>query len=185
MCVCVCVCVVCVCVCTLVPTDVAHLCLVVEQDKRTMGMWLPFAEEAIGTIYALCDSPAMVCGPIIKALSQTCFAPVDGAQASTTLPSTCLLAVVGHVALKQLVHMENIMSELKRRRNAKSANTGSDKKKGKGGKGKKDAGEGDKENMDDVLGMGNAAKDEEEAEYIQHVCENELVLPEVRRGCCV
>ena len=156
---------------------------------------MSLAEEAVDTIYALCDQPARICAPMLRTLCTQTFpdhvtaggspdvawaetvvngdqvadmpVTVDGAASVTALSS--LFVVMGQVALKQLVYVEEIQAELKHRRHSKPKPTTT--RVGSSG-----VGSDNEEDLSDQLGLGAAAQDDEEAEYVHKVCENELVL---------
>lgn len=97
---------------------------------RRMGHWLGLAEQAINTIYALAQAPDVICASVIKSLTAQAFGPTDGdgeaandteASSEDTVQHdgetvSRLLLVLGHVALKQLIHMEQAQAEIHRRR---------------------------------------------------------------------
>jgi condensin complex subunit 1 len=120
--------------------------------------WHAAVEQAINTIFALAENPDKICGQIIAALSK----PVFGAGAK---PSSAQLArvvfVVGQIALKQLVHLEKIEGEMKRRLRLQEE---SDKSKSKD----------DKDDADDIVG--GAAASDEIAEAMARLADNDLVL---------
>lgn len=135
-----------------------------ECDGSAPG-YIPALEQAINTIYSLAENPDVVCGNLLQALTRRA-APPASIQATLTKYETSavptlaqLFFAVGHVALKQLVHVEAVQTEIKRRRHIEDEKQ--DKSK------KKDAAEED-------MGVA-AAADDMEAEYLQQSCERELV----------
>ncbi len=85
--------------------------------------WFPFAEQAINTIYLLSESPDSVCEKLLHSAVVRAFGSLDGEQmdvdAEETVPAlelAKLCFLVGHVAIKQTVHLEQIESEWKKRR---------------------------------------------------------------------
>ncbi|CAG8557907.1 14373_t:CDS:10 [Ambispora leptoticha] len=96
--------------------------------------WFAVAEQAINTIYLLGEHPDILCGNIIKKRTGLVFdikppstreSSIDqdesilGSQETfTTHPIhlSQLLFIVGHVAIKQIVHLEVIEAEWKRRK---------------------------------------------------------------------
>lgn len=82
------------------------------------------AEQAINAIYLLSEHPDQICTAIVKELSTSLFPPnhnssepsVQGEDVVSSSMLNRFLFVVGHVALKQLVHIEEIQAELRRRR---------------------------------------------------------------------
>ncbi|XP_022111340.1 condensin complex subunit 1-like isoform X2 [Acanthaster planci] len=156
--------------------------------------WLPLAEQAINTIYRLAEHPDRVCGDIIRGLAAAVLttdqsqektdkaddgsAPEQEADGpSATCPAGVLsrfLAFAGHVALAQLVHLDVMVAgEMKRRRNIQ------EKEKEDQTKGQKETAKestsGEQTGIEDEMGLGGAAAEDAEAEYIRKICESELV----------
>ena len=83
-------------------------------------------EQAINTIYVLSEKPDQICAAIIKDIAFSIFPQIQpNAPQVNTEHLECSVAdlskfffVVGHVALKQLVHIEEIHSEIRKRRSA-------------------------------------------------------------------
>ncbi|QIW96544.1 hypothetical protein AMS68_002062 [Peltaster fructicola] len=115
----------------------AALMDVVTESKE----WYCLAEQVIGAIYALSKHPDVLCSDIIKRKTRSVFAPkaaqadADGdgdvdmqvgeeAEEHTEGPPTTnsavalsqLLFAVGHTALKQIVHLELVEQDFKRRK---------------------------------------------------------------------
>ncbi|PWN31904.1 uncharacterized protein FA14DRAFT_82463 [Meira miltonrushii] len=114
------------------------------QWPSTSGQWFSLAEHAIQTIYLLGEQPDALCSEMIKQMTVRVFGSsgpkmsmADSASVpptpnshlgeSTPAPSTSanrtsafglaqLLFVVGHVALKQIVYLELVEREFKRRK---------------------------------------------------------------------
>ncbi|KIW05550.1 uncharacterized protein PV09_03428 [Verruconis gallopava] len=114
--------------------------------------WFGVAEQAIGAIYALAKHPDVLCTEILrrktkhvftKTQSRTTRDPdameVDGEEEEQSRPPTPvetqkpasalsqLLFIVGHVAIKQIVHLELCEQDFKRRKAEKEAKTGGTK----------------------------------------------------------
>ena len=111
-------------------------------DQQRNSEWFSLAEHAVQTIYLLGEQPDALCADIIKTLTVRVFgadATAESKQkvnkgrqsdgtvvdndASSTAPQTAsaftlaqLLFVVGHVALKQIVYLELVEREYKRRK---------------------------------------------------------------------
>ncbi|KAI9032255.1 non-SMC mitotic condensation complex subunit 1-domain-containing protein [Hyaloraphidium curvatum] len=168
--------------------------------ERTRSIaWFGFAEQAINTIYLLCDHPDVLCGDLIKRMASalvpagilgdsaihdvrdaTADAPSQVSSgagessdanaigvAASDAPSATkfgsfdlskLLFAVGHVAIKQIVHLENIETEWKRRK----AKDESEKKKATAG--------GDE--IEQVVGT----VDDEFSEMVHEIRERELLF---------
>ncbi|XP_032230454.1 condensin complex subunit 1 [Nematostella vectensis] len=155
--------------------------------------WVPMAEQAINVIYALSEHPDAVSETIIRKLA-TCL--VEQAGRSTPEPSdnseeeiqsqessgklmSCpsavlarFLTVVGHVALRQLIHLDvTILREIKRRqgiqetekeaaaKNIASVNTTKETTMA----------------AEEEMGLTGATADDAEIEYIRKICELEIV----------
>ncbi|KAI1319898.1 Condensin complex subunit [Mortierella claussenii] len=157
----------------------------------TSKNWFAVVEQALNTIYLLGEHPDSLCGDIIKARCRTIFnlqesgdSPSD--QMSVDLPIgslgdeptmnlsqenafvinswqlSQLLFIVGHVAIKHIVHMEVIEEEFKRRKAA----AGSEKKK-------------DKENtVEDELDQVAGTTEDEFGDAMAHIRERELLFGE-------
>jgi condensin complex subunit 1 len=107
--------------------------------------WFGVAEQAIGAIYSLAKHPDVVCSGIVKRRTRCVFAaksapdpdamdidepvedaterPADEVRPAATLSQ--LLFIVGHVAIKQIVHLELCEQDFKRRKAEKEAKSGS------------------------------------------------------------
>lgn len=128
--------------------------------------WLPAAEQAINTMYKLAEKPDVLAAILLRALSRRIAPSMSVSDAvnneespAPTVALTQLFFALGHVALKQLVHAEAIQEDIKRARAAEHE---------KSVKSKKDAAE-------DEMGVA-AAADDAEAEHLQHMCEQDLVM---------
>ncbi|KAE8131296.1 armadillo-type protein [Aspergillus pseudotamarii] len=117
-------------------TQLAAIVEIVSDYKE----WYGVAEQAISAIYALSKHPDVLCSDILKRKTKSVFQPQtqrsssqgpgDGDErrpgtASTDSPTTRksssavlsqLLFVVGHIAIKQIVHLELCELDFKRRK---------------------------------------------------------------------
>ena len=132
--------------------------------------WHAAVEQVINTVYRLAEHPDSICADLLARLAAPCFG-ADAPASGSALPLERLLFAVGHTALKQLVHLDYIETELKRRhqlqdeKNEKlKANTKTKKKQAAG------------EEDDDDMGVGGATAEDEEAEMMHRIAERELVL---------
>lgn len=96
-------------------------------DNCNEEKWFGVVEQGINTIYMLADMPDKICGEFIKDLVNETFnlnGGYDLTQVSSddiNLVSCCkLLFVVGHVAIKQIVHLEYIESQWKKQQSKKN-----------------------------------------------------------------
>lgn len=88
------------------------------------------AEQAINTIYVLAEKPDIIAESIIKKMMKQVFHSGDRNHMSNSCENTTgnyalsqLIFLVGHIAIKQIVHMELIEAELRHRKSeAKSKN---------------------------------------------------------------
>ncbi|EDO34797.1 predicted protein, partial [Nematostella vectensis] len=127
--------------------------------------WVPMAEQAINVIYALSEHPDAVSETIIRKLA-TCLS--SGKLMSC--PSAVLarfLTVVGHVALRQLIHLDvTILREIKRRQGIQETE--------KEAAAKNIASETTMA-AEEEMGLTGATADDAEIEYIRKICELEIV----------
>lgn len=92
--------------------------------------WFGMAEQMINSVYLLADQPDKIASSIIRDLNKITFTANDQNEHETSQSSmqnfehkesvdttdlAKLLFVAGHIAIKQIVHMEKMESELKRR----------------------------------------------------------------------
>ncbi|KAI8500241.1 meiotic chromosome condensation [Branchiostoma belcheri] len=170
--------------------------------------WIPLMEQGLNVVYRLSENPDVVIGNVIKAVTTVVLQARDAesaqeqaqepesaetteeAPASPAKVITCssgvlsrLLALLGHCALRQLVHLDVALSgELKRRRMIQEDRNNKAGKKGNSsvnntprntpsGKGKDDK----EMSIEDEMGLAGASADDAEADYIRKICETEIV----------
>ncbi|KAF8935517.1 armadillo-type protein [Dissophora ornata] len=155
----------------------------------TSKKWFAVVEQALNTIYLLGEHPDILCGDIIKTrcraifdLQETGDSLLD--QMSIDVPMSAmsedltvnvedeflidswqlsqLLFIVGHIAIKHIVHMEVIEEEFKRRKAA----AGNEKKKGKDNA--------VEDELDQVVGT----TEDEFVDAMAHIRERELLFGE-------
>ncbi|KAF3941223.1 hypothetical protein ABW19_dt0206030 [Dactylella cylindrospora] len=86
--------------------------------------WLGLAEQAVNAIYALSQHPDTLCSEIIRKKSKSVFAipspgiADDNNPINDNIRLSQLLFLVGHVAIKQIVHLELHELDFKRRKAA-------------------------------------------------------------------
>ncbi|KAF9345500.1 Condensin complex subunit [Mortierella sp. AD094] len=158
-------------------------------NPTTSKNWFSVVEQALNTIYLLGEHPDSLCGDIIKSRCRTIFnlqesgdSPLDQMSVDTPMSTvgdeptmslenafmidswqlSQLLFIVGHVAIKHIVHMEVIEEEFKRRKAA----AGNEKKKGK-----ENAVE---DELDQVVGT----TEDEFGDAMAHIRERELLFGE-------
>jgi condensin complex subunit 1 len=162
--------------------------------------WFGVAEQAIGAMYALSKHPDVLCSEIVRRKTRAVFAPKQASkpdpdaidvdteaaepdQASTDQPISHaaslsqLLFIVGHVAIKQIVHLELCEQDFKRRKAEKEAKTGKTPRKSMAEpptKGKKKPGQPAEEEQDE-LDLITGTTEDDFTEAIAHVRERELL----------
>lgn len=126
----------------------AAMCEMVSDDKE----WFGVAEQAVSAIYVLSKHPDVLCSEVLRRKTKYVFAPqapsrptssgsgdgdpmeVDGPHTPVEEPPQLkkqnpalslsqLLFIVGHVAIKQIVHLELCEHEFKRRKAEKQSKT--------------------------------------------------------------
>ncbi|XP_061198116.1 condensin complex subunit 1-like [Saccostrea echinata] len=109
--------------------------------------------------------------------------PSSPPSSSATVILTRLISVAGHVAFRQMVHLDTyVFGELKRRRAIQEQ-----KKDVKTPKADRRGSKVDKttasEAIEDELGLAGAAEEDADAEYIRKVCDVEIVSGDSLLGC--
>ena len=149
--------------------------------------WFSLAEHALAAIYLLGEQPDALCAEIIRDMTMRVFGPSSAesadAQEETAsgsaggVPTSAssfalaqLLFVVGHVALKQIVYVELVEREYKRRKSESDKAKLAAKKKARGGPNESGA----TDELDQVAG--NA--EDEIGDVIATVKEKELLYGE-------
>eukprot|EP00058_Branchiostoma_floridae_P028443 XP_002613934.1 hypothetical protein BRAFLDRAFT_283981 [Branchiostoma floridae] len=139
--------------------------------------WIPLMEQGLNVVYRLSENPDVVIGNVIKGVAAVFVKKLaNNAQpsASPTKIIRCssgvlsrLMALAGHCALRQLVHLDVALTgELKRRRMLQE-----ERNSKAGRKGNTSANNTPK----DEMGLAGASADDAEAEYIRKICEKEVV----------
>eukprot|EP00004_Rigifila_ramosa_P021906 TRINITY_DN5903_c0_g1_i2.p1 TRINITY_DN5903_c0_g1~~TRINITY_DN5903_c0_g1_i2.p1 ORF type:complete len:1468 (+),score=404.16 TRINITY_DN5903_c0_g1_i2:458-4405(+) len=97
-----------------------HLAAALMDPQVPPSRWFALAENVVGAIYILCRAPDMLAKQIIAHFTTLAFGtPESGASNDASVSSVALaqlLFVAGHVALKQMVFIETVQTELKLRR---------------------------------------------------------------------
>ena len=168
--------------------------------------WFGVAEQAIGAIYALSKHPDVLCSEIIQRKTKHVFSAhqqpaadpdamdIDGdeqapASSGTVISNAAslsqLLFIVGHVAIKQIVHLELCEMDFKRRKANKEAKSGKTPVKSAShtpptaGKGRKRAGATTapkEEEEQDELDLIAGTTEDDFTEAIAHIRERELLF---------
>lgn len=98
----------------------------VSGEEQKAG-WFSLAEHAVQAIYLLGEQPDALCTEIVRQLTLAAF-DEECAEEAKAFRLAQLLFVVGHVALKQIVYLELVERELKRRKAVKDAADGGEKR---------------------------------------------------------
>ncbi|KAH8779334.1 armadillo-type protein [Hyaloscypha finlandica] len=160
----------------------------IESDNKE---WYGVAEQAISAIYTLSNHPDTLCSEILRRKTRHVFAQrtaktPEPEQEATQLQSpppepttetepklkgsaalSQLLFIVGHVAIKQIVHLELCELDFKRRKAESEKNKTSDKPEDKAAK----------EDADDLDMIGGTTEDDF-TEAMTHIRERELLYGE-------
>lgn len=96
-----------------------RLCSIIEtpstDEKDRHSEWFGVAEQAIDAIYLLGEQPDALCTELLRHMTLAAFASTDQ-RTNDVYQMAQLVFVVGHVALKQMVHLELVEREFKRRK---------------------------------------------------------------------
>ena len=158
--------------------------------------WYGVAEQAINAIYALSKHPDMLCGEIVRHKTKEVFARQSSrpgtanCQGQSQTPSqegeqespsnakqkgsialSQLLFIVGHVAIKQIVHLELCEQDFKRRKAEKEKEAQAAKAASK----KRTKGAVDKEEPADELDLIGGTTEDDFTEALNHIRERELL----------
>ncbi|KAK9377461.1 armadillo-type protein [Lipomyces chichibuensis] len=126
--------------------------------------WYALAEQAINAIYSIAKRPDLLCAEVIRHMTRVVFTEPDTPTLTKPMSTTCALSqlifLVGHIAIKQIVHMEAYENEFKRRKAA------AEKEKADGRT---------KDEMDLITGT----SEDDFTEAITHIRERELLYDEM------
>ncbi|KAK9370834.1 armadillo-type protein [Lipomyces kononenkoae] len=82
--------------------------------------WYALAEQAVNAVYGLGKRPDLLCADVIRHLTRVAFTVRDSPASNEPMSTTCALSqlifLIGHIAIKQIVHMEAYENEFKRRK---------------------------------------------------------------------
>lgn len=78
--------------------------------------WYPFAEQALNAIYSIASHPDQTCTEILKRKIKNVFEDQDNESESKTIALSQLLFMVGHIAIKTIVHLEKCEAEFKKKK---------------------------------------------------------------------
>ncbi|RCK54740.1 Condensin complex subunit 1 [Candida viswanathii] len=132
--------------------------------------WYSLTEQAISAIYQISSTPDQACSDIIKEKSLAVFGPDRQPSENQAIALSQLLFIVGHVALKSIVHLEKLEGEFKKKKHDAEANKGPGSK----GAGNNDAGA-EEENELEMIG---GTSEDDFADAVVHVKEREILYGE-------
>ncbi|NXT72031.1 CND1 protein, partial [Chaetops frenatus] len=154
--------------------------------------WIPFMETAVTLIYQLTEGAEEICADILHMCSQQVLEKLqqadeqkaaagespcrvsDGAGSLPTFLLLHLVSLVGQVALQQVEHLEESVSEeLRRHRVLKEEKT--EKQSNTSTKRQRPRSTGKETTMEKELGLVGDTTDDTEAELIRRICETELL----------
>lgn len=142
--------------------------------------WFNLAERVINMIYALAEHPDVICSRLVRLLAVEALPSTGQAASSCRVFSLSqLFFTVGHVAIKQIAHLELIEGTMKRcgvREQSASATVAVETKAGKSKKGKKVQEREQKEEAeDDELDAVVGSCEDEIADRMMFIREKELL----------
>ncbi|KAK6202744.1 armadillo-type protein [Scheffersomyces amazonensis] len=121
--------------------------------------WFGVAEQAIGAIYQVSSNPEIICTQVIKRKTLSVFKEISQNE-SKTISLSQLLFIVGHIAIKTIVHLEKLEGKFKKKKH--EAET------------KKSNSKDDEENTDELEMIGGTSEDDF-TDAVNHVKERELL----------
>eukprot|EP01103_Thecamoeba_quadrilineata_P010866 TRINITY_DN2462_c0_g1_i1.p1 TRINITY_DN2462_c0_g1~~TRINITY_DN2462_c0_g1_i1.p1 ORF type:complete len:1011 (+),score=148.98 TRINITY_DN2462_c0_g1_i1:371-3403(+) len=130
-----------------------RLIRLIENSQLPLSQWFPVSEQALNSIFTLCDNPDHIAAQIIRTLSKRLTQDTTEVK-NCSSDLTKLIFTVGHVALKQLVHLEEVNIELRRRRSEKSESKRTESKK-------------NRETIDDEMMMDGTAEERDDERLIK------------------
>lgn len=87
--------------------------------------WYSVAEAALNAIYKISSHPDVVCSDIIKKKTEAVFNEIPDETSIISLSQ--LLFIVGHVAIKTIVHLEKMEAQFKKRKHDSESSDKADK----------------------------------------------------------
>ncbi|ODQ82595.1 hypothetical protein BABINDRAFT_159148 [Babjeviella inositovora NRRL Y-12698] len=90
----------------------SEYCLLYSEDNE----WYTVAEEAISAIYNIASHPDDPATHIVRAKTLQVFEPSTDSSRSQVIALSQLLFIVGHVAIKTIVHLEKCEAEFKKKK---------------------------------------------------------------------
>eukprot|EP01133_Synstelium_polycarpum_P014873 gene14873-17588_t len=133
---------------------------VIVQEPESHKKWFMFAEQAVSTIYTLSEQPDLFADKIIKIMATDIFKASSKSSINSKMLSRFFF-IIGHVAIKQVVHIEEIKEAIRKAQLEQKQNPKNKKKD-------------DLENIEKELGS-EQAEAESEADKMQDKAEQEIV----------
>ncbi|KAK6454420.1 armadillo-type protein [Scheffersomyces xylosifermentans] len=131
-------------------------------DYNEESEWYSVAEQAIGAIFQTATQPEEVCSEILKKKSVAVFKG-DNSEQSQVISLSQLLFIVGHVAIKTIVHLEKLEAQFKKKKHEAES--------------KKSNNEDEEEEGDELEMIGGTSEDDF-TDAVVHVKERELLYGE-------
>ncbi|OWB55687.1 hypothetical protein B5S28_g1563 [[Candida] boidinii] len=91
------------------------------------GEWFGMAEEALNAVYTIASHPDSIASNILKIKSKEVFSTTGKDESVHSLSQ--LIFLVGHIALKTIIHLEKCEAEFKKKKMAAEAKINSNKDK--------------------------------------------------------
>lgn len=122
--------------------------------------WYSVAEQAIGAVYQASSQPDEVCSSIIKEKCILVFAKDISAE-SKVVSLSQLLFIVGHVAIKTIVHLEKLETQFKKKKHEAESSKNKD--------------ENDENDNDNELEMIGGTSEDDFTDAVVYIKERELL----------
>lgn len=127
--------------------------------------WYSVADHAINAIYQAASEPEMVCSDLIKEKTKLVFSSLKESE-SQVLSLSQLLFIVGHVAIKTIVHLEKLEAQFKKKKHeAESLKKGADNAE-------------DKEGAESELEMIGGTTEDDFTDAVIYIKEREILYAE-------
>lgn len=137
----------------------------------------PMLEQALNALFTISSKPDIVATELIREKTMMTFGKPEGDESINGLPTSRvvslsqLLFIVGQIAIKTLIYLENCEAEFKKRKIAAEARQSKDKDK-------RDGNESTEKGNDSELQMIGASNEDDFADAIIFIKENELLFGE-------
>lgn len=142
---------------------IEQLCSVLLNFNRNPD-WYSVAEAALNAIYKISSHPDVVCSDIIKKKTEAVFSDISDETSIISLSQ--LLFIVGHVAIKTIVHLEKMEAQFKKRKHDSESSGNADKA------------ESNEESNDNELEMIGGTSEDDFTDAVLYIKERELLYGE-------